>query len=179
MGGFIVSSAFGAAFAATLGGQILAFAINMVISSVISSVFAPDAPNQGAQQSQPNPGNRQQAPPAGDNKLPIVYGTAYVGGIIVDMSISSDNQDIYWVFALSEVTNTETGGTPDTFSFGQIYWGGKRVVFSTTAGELYKVLGLLDESTGETQDITGYMDCLLYTSPSPRDGLLSRMPSSA
>ena len=25
----------------------------------------------------------------------------------------------------------------------------------------------------------GYQDCLLYTSPSPRDGLLSRMPSSA
>ena len=24
-----------------------------------------------------------------------------------------------------------------------------------------------------------YMTCLLYTSPSPRDGLLSRMPSSA
>ena len=24
-----------------------------------------------------------------------------------------------------------------------------------------------------------YFDCLLYTSPSPRDGLLSRMPSSA
>ena len=24
-----------------------------------------------------------------------------------------------------------------------------------------------------------YMGCLLYTSPSPRDGLLSRMPSSA
>ena len=25
----------------------------------------------------------------------------------------------------------------------------------------------------------GYLGCLLYTSPSPRDGLLSRMPSSA
>ena len=25
----------------------------------------------------------------------------------------------------------------------------------------------------------GTKDCLLYTSPSPRDGLLSRMPSSA
>ena len=25
----------------------------------------------------------------------------------------------------------------------------------------------------------GFKDCLLYTSPSPRDGLLSRMPSSA
>ena len=27
--------------------------------------------------------------------------------------------------------------------------------------------------------IDSYYDCLLYTSPSPRDGLLSRMPSSA
>ena len=26
---------------------------------------------------------------------------------------------------------------------------------------------------------TVFIDCLLYTSPSPRDGLLSRMPSSA
>ena len=28
-------------------------------------------------------------------------------------------------------------------------------------------------------EITGLRSCLLYTSPSPRDGLLSRMPSSA
>ena len=27
--------------------------------------------------------------------------------------------------------------------------------------------------------LLSYMTCLLYTSPSPRDGLLSRMPSSA
>ena len=27
--------------------------------------------------------------------------------------------------------------------------------------------------------VGGYESCLLYTSPSPRDGLLSRMPSSA
>ena len=29
------------------------------------------------------------------------------------------------------------------------------------------------------QEASCSMDCLLYTSPSPRDGLLSRMPSSA
>ena len=29
------------------------------------------------------------------------------------------------------------------------------------------------------RDIRGYGDCLLYTSPSPRDATLSRMPSSA
>ena len=32
--------------------------------------------------------------------------------------------------------------------------------------------------TGNTNDKT-FKSCLLYTSPSPRDGLLSRMPSSA
>ena len=38
------------------------------------------------------------------------------------------------------------------------------------------------EVTGFAQDDTGVdveLACLLYTSPSPRDGLLSRMPSSA
>ena len=34
----------------------------------------------------------------------------------------------------------------------------------------------LDRYAGQ---VTGIMGCLLYTSPSPRDGLLSRMPSSA
>ena len=33
---------------------------------------------------------------------------------------------------------------------------------------------------GELKNIVALvLDCLLYTSPSPRDGLLSRMPSSA
>ena len=34
-------------------------------------------------------------------------------------------------------------------------------------------------SEGQSETLTLYTDCLLYTSPSPRDGLLSRMPSSA
>ena len=32
-------------------------------------------------------------------------------------------------------------------------------------------------NTGYQMDLSNF--CLLYTSPSPRDGLLSRMPSSA
>src|SRR5664279_5935581 len=31
----------------------------------------------------------------------------------------------------------------------------------------------------ELPEVAEFGDCLLYTSPSPRDGLLSRMPSSA
>ena len=37
----------------------------------------------------------------------------------------------------------------------------------------------LDRLAAEGVRLTSYYACLLYTSPSPRDGLLSRMPSSA
>ena len=36
-----------------------------------------------------------------------------------------------------------------------------------------------DQFLGPLIALTGSSGCLLYTSPSPRDGLLSRMPSSA
>lgn len=149
------------AFLATTAGAITAFAINMVATMIISKIFAPNTPNQN-QQAEPNVGNRQQLSPAGDNKLPVVYGSAWVGGIIVDMSITQDNQDIYWVMALSEVTNSENGNTPDVFTFGDVYWGGKKCVFGSGAS----VTSLLDESTGLTQDVAGYMDIYLYSNGS-------------
>jgi hypothetical protein len=166
MGTMVVAAIAGEVFAASVAGAVIAFAVNIVASMIISKIFAPDIPNNGGANAQPNVGNRQQLPPAGDNKLPIVYGSAYVGGVITDLSISSDNQNLYWVFALSEVTNSENGNTPDVFTFGDIFWGGKKVVFSTTAGGTYKVVSLLDESTGLTQDVSGYMDIYLYSNGS-------------
>ena len=43
----------------------------------------------------------------------------------------------------------------------------------------YTQVNSLTGATGAYQFLPKYWDCLLYTSPSPRDGLLSRMPSSA
>ena len=42
-----------------------------------------------------------------------------------------------------------------------------------------KYLGPIDNSIEVGQPVEELINCLLYTSPSPRDGLLSRMPSSA
>jgi predicted phage tail protein len=77
---------------AGFSASVTAFAINMVASAVISKALASDGPNTGATETSPNPGSRAQIPPAGDNKLPVVYGTAYVGGLVTDLSITSDNQ---------------------------------------------------------------------------------------
>ena len=36
-----------------------------------------------------------------------------------------------------------------------------------------------DDEAAKAAALEEFVSCLLYTSPSPRDGLLSRMPSSA
>ncbi len=141
-------------------GNILAFAISTMASSIISKSFTPDNTNNKAV-NDVNPGNQQQIPPATDNKLPVVYGTGWVGGTIIDLSISDDNQTLYYVLALSEVTNTEGGGTGDVITFGDIFYGGKKCVFDGT--DLTKVVGLLDTSTGQTDTtVSGYINMYLY-----------------
>ena len=146
---------------AGIGTLAIAFAINMVVSAVISKAFfSPNQPSYNPAASAPDPGNRQQLPPATDNKLPVVYGTAYVGGMVVDLSISENNQDIYYVIALCEVTNSNEGQNPDPIAFGKIYWGGKRVEFQANG---YTVAQLVDESTGIADtNVAGRMDFYLY-----------------
>jgi hypothetical protein len=125
---------------------ITAFAINMIVATIVTKAFANNPSyDNGISGGSPNPGNRQQVSPATDNKLPVVYGSAYVGGIVTDLSISENNQELYYVLSLCEVTNTNSGQTPDNISFGAIYFGGKRVLFGSDG---ISVDGLLDESTG-------------------------------
>lgn len=138
------------AFAAT------AFAINLVASAIISKIFAPSNTLSGLSGESPNPGNRQQVAPATDNKLPIVYGQAWLGGTVVDMSITSDNQNIYFVLAICEVTNNGA----DTISFNQVFYGGKQVNFQSDG---YTVASLIDTSTGlVSTDVAGKIAIYLY-----------------
>ena len=144
---------------------VLAYALVMTASVVVSQALA--SQTMGGDFSggnSPNPGSRQQIPPAGDNKLPVVYGSAYVGGIITDLSISENNQDLYFVIALSEVTNTENSGTPDVINFGNIYYGGKLVNFK---GDGYTVASLYDASTDVTDTaVAGRIQIYLYNNGS-------------
>ena len=147
---------------AGFGTLAIAFAINMVVSVIISKAFAnnPSYDNGVSGSTQENPGNRQQIPPASDNKLPVVYGSAYVGGTVTDLSISGDNQQLYYVLSIAEVTSTNQGQTPDTYTFGDIYFGGKLVTFQANG---YTVASLTDESTGTVDTtVNGRLEFYLY-----------------
>ena len=102
---------------------LLPMGLTLMASAVISKLTGPQQPNTPSQLST---GSSLQIQPGTSNKLPVVYGDCYVGGTIVDISISSDNQQLYYVLALSEVTGNGT----DTFSFGNVNYGGRFCLFS-------------------------------------------------
>ena len=138
--------------------ELIVMGVSMMASAIISStVPAPSTynPNFSSQTAtQLNTGTTIQLQPATNNKLPVVYGTAYVGGIVTDLSITSDNQNLYFVVSLCEVT----GGGIDNISFGDIYYAGKKCVLSGTS-----VTGLIDPSTGITDTTcNGYLNIYLY-----------------
>ena len=88
--------------------------------------------------------------------------------------------------------------TPETAAYNHTILAGDGWAHEIQAGQIFRIVDLegnqavdtLFYSLADTAErysaadtITAqkniYLTCLLYTSPSPRDGLLSRMPSSA
>ena len=153
-GSIIAKAIFDVLVLTTFAQVATAFAINLVISAIVTKAFfSPGQPGSDSQAS--NPGNRQQVPPATSNKIPVVYGSAFVGGTVIDLSISQDDLELYYVFALSEVT----GNGSDVFSFGDIYWAGKKVNFDSNG---YTVNRLTDQSNNTQEQIDGKIEIFLY-----------------
>jgi hypothetical protein len=104
--------------------------LTVAASFVVSKLIAPRGKTGSSQQEDAVTGSRVQLPPATNNKLPVVYGTAFVGGSITDAKISTDLQTMWYVLSIAEVTNTMPGDTPDTLTFDELYYDGKLVTLS-------------------------------------------------
>ena len=74
----------------------------------------------------------------------------------------------------SVLTNKYAEGYP-----GKRYYGGCQVVDQIETIAIDRAKNLFGASFANVQPHSGSQACLLYTSPSPRDWTISRMPSSA
>jgi hypothetical protein len=156
VGGAIVAGSF-AAFAVSA----VAFGLRIVATLVISSIIGQrsnkggDPGAAGAQL-----GSRVQLPPNTDNKIPVVYGEAYMKPIITDAKISTDNQTMWYVLVFSEAMESDTIGT---FSFGDIYWADKRLTFDVS--DQTRVVSWTDSNNVTSTKVDGNLYMWLY-----RDG---------
>ena len=109
--------------------------------------------------------------------------------IVFAMANDGTNPDIKEIaLGLTEIvsdTSPQLGGNLDTNDFNIAFDdahgiidenGNEQLIFQTT-GSAVNQFDVTNAATGNAPDKPN--TCLLYTSPSPRDGLLSRMPSSA
>ena len=86
-------------------------------------------------------GGRIQVPPATNNKIPVVYGSAYVNGIITDARLKSiggtNNDTMYYCLVLSEYTNNLT--TTPSYGLESVIWNDLRLTPVDATTNAHKV----------------------------------------
>jgi hypothetical protein len=153
--------------AATIGAYAFAaavFAINFAVSYTLTRVFGSKPPKQ-----QDN-GVRQQIPPSSENRIPVAYGEAWMGGTFVDAVLSTDNQAMYYVLAISHISpNGQI-----TFDTTQFYYGDRLITFAPGTN---RVASLTDGAGNVDTKINNYLFFNLYTSTDA--GIITTVMGSA
>ena len=143
----------GAYFAAgTFAYAATVFAVNFAVSLIVTRMFGDNPENQQ------DMGVRQQVPPSAVNAIPIVYGTAYMGGTFVDAVLTTDQKTMYYVLAISSISPNGQF----TYDTSDMYFGDRKITFDGT--DLTKVVSLTDEAGNVDTKISGNLYINLYTS---------------
>jgi len=75
-------------------------------------------------------GVRLQINPSAENRVPVVYGAAFLGGIITDAEMSNNNKTMHFCITISEKTgNILSTNSSSTTTFRNIYWNDQRIIF--------------------------------------------------
>lgn len=123
VGAALTAGAFGFAAIAT---------ITTIGVSYLASRLINGNPNKGANAATQNQGGRIQIPPATNNKIPVVYGRAFMNGIITDARListdSKTNNVMYYAIVLSEHVDTAAV----SYTVNDIYWNDVRLTFKSS-----------------------------------------------
>ena len=148
------------AYAATITIEqiIVSFVVNYALSTVINAVFG-EGGGEGDTPPPEEQGTRQQIPPSTNNTIPIVYGTAFLGGTFVDAALTTDQKVMYYVLAISSISQNGTV----TYDTSNMYFGDRKIAFS---GSTPAVASLSDQAIPPNVDTTiaGNLEIYLYTS---------------
>ena len=154
MGALIVTAIFDAAFAASGIGLVVAFAINMVITLVAAKLLMHQPTSSSS-------GSRVQLPPATNNIVNKVYGNAWVRGTTTYAAISTDQKQMWYVLALSEVSSITSGYGSETYTFGEILWSDRTLIFGDS-GDPSKVTEWVDKDGLVQTAVSGKINVYLY-----------------
>jgi hypothetical protein len=154
-----VTTAFTAASGYLAASSIGAFLVRTVITGLVSlalnRVLAPSQKKTGA-----DPGARFQLSPQTNHKIPVLYGTAYFGGIIVDGRLVNNNKQMQMVMVLSETTGAKlSNGSASAYSVGNVLLNTSTVTFKSDGITVDKVT---DRDGNDDTSMRGLMRVYIY-----------------
>ena len=95
-------------------------------------------------------GVRLQINPSAENRIPVVYGSSFLGGIITDAEMSGGNKTMHFCITISEKTGTVfSTGADSAVTFREVFWNDQRIVFKSdgvTADFTQDRQGVIDRS---------------------------------
>lgn len=147
VGAFLATSSVGAFLARTVITGLVSYALNRTL-----------APKQ--QKTGVDPGARFQLAPQTNHKIPVVYGTAYFGGIIVDGRLVNDNKQMQVVLVLSETTGPVfSTGASSAYTLGNVLLNTSTVTFKSDGVTVDKVT---DRDGNDDVSMSGLMRVYVY-----------------
>lgn len=113
--GFVTGDSIGGTLART---ALLGYALNRINKSANKS-------NKGIQ----DKGTQIQLDPDSNYSVPVVYGTSFVPGKIIDAHLDSSNKNLYIAVVICEKTGNLINGTASTLTFEEVYIDNFRIGF--------------------------------------------------
>ena len=124
-------AAFLSAAAAAIGSSSIGSALVRILVAYGISRLINKANDNGNDSTMADTGVRLQAAPDTTNPIPLVYGSAYLGGKITDAFLTNENKTMWYCLTITEVPHETTAlsGNAITTSFGDIFLNGQQVYF--------------------------------------------------
>jgi hypothetical protein len=116
----------------SVGGNL----VQLVALSYVASKMANNTTPANATDNTTTPnidnGIRLQLDANADNKIPVLYGTAFFSGNLTDAQMTNNAQTMWYCLTLSEKTGTKlSDNQPSSYTFKNVYWNNNRIHFKT------------------------------------------------
>ena len=116
-------------------------------------------------------GSREQVNPDTTAVIPVVYGSAFVPGLITDAAITTDNQTMWYCLVVSEKTGKLMEANVDSvITFNRVYWDEQEVNFNSDG----KTVASFTAADGtKSTDPAGLIEMYFYNNGSTNQTALS------
>jgi hypothetical protein len=153
----VSSSNIGSALAQT---AVLGLLLNQMNKGVNKQPSLPDTANS----SQPDRFVREQMSPDTNHSIPVVYGSAFIKGIITDAFMADDNQTMWYCITICEKTGTLLSNSQDSvISFNEIWRNNQKLIFNADG---VTVSSAIDENQTVTTDPSGLIEVYCFNNGS-------------